>query len=289
MKRFLLFFLLGILLVIGLSQASCIIPETTTTNNNLKVYFIDVGQGDAILLDYGTTEVLIDGGSTSPGVTSFLQQYVNGSLEVMVATHAHADHIGGLADLLNTFNVGQIWHSGDTSTSVTYNSFMAAVNNEGAEVYIGKRGNIITAGKLSFTVMNPEFPTGTSNNNSLVLWLRYGDIDFMFEGDAEVEAEEAMLNAEEQILPDVEILKVGHHCSRTASSLEFLAVIRPEVAVYMAATGNIYGHPHQEALTNLYDIGTQIYGTDVNGNVKIETDGQTYTIQLERAGTPQAP
>jgi competence protein ComEC len=259
---------------------------TTTATGKLDVYFIDVGQGDSILIDQGSTEILIDAGESSPRVTSFLQQYVDGPLEVMVATHAHADHIGGLTAVLNAFEVEQIWHSGDTSTSKTYATFMAAVNSEGADVYIGKRGDTITAGNLSFTVLSPVSPDSTSNNNSLVLWLSYGDIDFLFTGDAEQEAEANMLAA--GLLSDIDILKVGHHGSRTASSPAFLSVVKPELAIYMAKIGNTYGHPHQETLTSLNNIGAMIYGTDVNGNIVVETDGNTYNIQIEKTGTPKA-
>ena len=285
MKRIIVYFLVSILLVTGLTQVSCVVRTTTNNNSNLKVYFIDIGQGDAILLDQGTTEVLIDAGGTLPGVLPYLQQYVDGSLEIMVATHAHADHIGGLIEVLNFYQVGQIWYSGDTSTSKTYNNFMTAVNSEGAAVHIGSRGDTIQAGNLLVVVMNPESPSGTSNNNSLVLWLKYGNVDFLFEGDAEQEAEAKMLIAPNILLPEVEILKLGHHASRTASSPAFLAVIRPVVTIYMAGIGNTYKHPHQETLTNLINTGAIIYGTDVNGNIKIETDGQNYTVQLERTGT----
>jgi competence protein ComEC len=260
--------------------------STTTTTGKLDVYFIDVGQGDAILLDQGTTEVLIDAGSSSLGVTSFLQQYVDGPLEVMVATHAHADHIGGLTAVLNTFEVGEIWHSGDTSTSKTYATFMAAVNGERATVHIGKRGDTINAGSLLFTVLSPVSLDGTSNNNSLVISLSYGDIDFLFTGDAEQEAGASMLTA--GLLSDLDILKVGHHGSRTASSPVFLATIKPELAIYMAAIGNTYRHPHQETLTNLSNIGAMVCGTDVNGTIRVETDGHTYSTQIEKAGTPKA-
>ena len=126
--------------------------QTFTTafapTGDLSVHFIDVGQGDAILIDKGTTEILIDGGDASPGVTGYLSNYVDGDLEVMVATHMHADHIGGLIAVLNTFNVDEIWHNGDTSTSQTYNNFMSAVNAEGAQVHVANRGEQISVGWL---------------------------------------------------------------------------------------------------------------------------------------------
>jgi competence protein ComEC len=257
-------------------------PAPTQTKGELKVHFIDVGQGDSILIDLGETEVLIDGGEKSPGVVSYLDKYVDGPLEVMVATHPHADHIGGLIAVLDTFQVEQIWHNGDTSTSKTYTEFMSAVHSEGAPVHTGRRGDKISAGELSFTILNPSTLAGTTNNNSIVASLSYGNVDFLFTGDAEQEAEAAMLAASDIPVPEVEILKVGHHGSRTASSKDFLAVTSPEVAVYMAGKGNSYGHPHQETLDALDQIGAKIYGTDVNGTIIVTTDGAAYTIQTTK-------
>jgi beta-lactamase superfamily II metal-dependent hydrolase len=248
----------------------------------LKVHFIDVGQGDSILIDFGDTEMLIDGGDKSPGVVTYLSDYVDGALEAMVATHPHADHIGGLIAVLNTFEVEEIWHNGDSSTSKTYAEFTAAIQAEDAVVNIGKRGDKINVGESSFLILNPATLDGTTNNNSLVLSLQYGNIDFLFTGDAEQEAEAAMLVSGVVPVPDVEILKVGHHGSKTASSHDFLTATSPEIAIYMAGGGNSYGHPHEETIIALTDIGTEIYGTDIHGSIVITSDGEDYEIQLEK-------
>ncbi len=242
----------------------------------LTVHFIDVGQGDSIFLDLGDTEVLIDGGEKSPGVVSYIDDYIDGPLEVMVATHPHTDHIGGLIAVLDAFEVDEIWLNGDTTTSQTYSQFMSAVNSEGTEVFTARRGDTIQAGNLTFNVLNPANLSGTINNNSIVLSLSYGQVDFLFTGDAEQEAEASMLA--EGIVPDVEILKVGHHGSRTASSIQFLQAAEPECAIYMAGQGNSYGHPHQETITSLCEVGAEIYGTDIHGTVIVTTDGVTYSV-----------
>ena len=273
-------------------------PGNTTTSEDLTfmtassptmpltVHFIDVGQGDAILVEYGTNEVLIDGGGSSPGVVGYLHNYVDGPLEVMVATHPHADHIGGLTAVLGAFDVQEVWHNGETSTSATYTNFMNAVQAEGAEVHVARRGNEIDVGGLTFAVLNPVNTSGTTNNNSIVLELSYGQVDFLFEGDAEQEAEASMLSA--GLIPDVEILKVGHHGSKTASSPSFLAVAKPEVAVYMAGTGNSYGHPHAETISALQAVGATIYGTDVLGTITVTTDGTTYSLSPAPPGDTTA-
>ena len=245
-------------------------------SGNLTIHFIDVGQGDSILLNLGETEVLIDGGEKSPGVLSYLDDYVEGSLEVVVTTHPHADHIGGLIAVLNAFEVDEIWLNGEATTSQTYLQFMSAVNAEGAQVFTARRGGTIHAGSLTFSVLNPADLSGSINDNSIVLNLRYGEVDLLFDGDAEQQAEASMLAT--GIVPDLDVLKVGHHGSRTASSIQFLEVARPECAIYMAEQGNSYGHPHEETITNLCEIGAEIYGTDIHGTITITTDGVTYTV-----------
>jgi len=257
-------------------------PTPSPTTQELKVHFIDAGQGDSILIDFGDTEMLIDGGDKSPGVVTYLADYVDGTLEAMVATHPHADHIGGLIAVLNAFEIEEILLNGDTSTSKTYAEFMAAIQAEDAVINIGKRGDKINVGELSFLILNPATLDGTTNNNSIVLSLQYGNIDFLFTGDAEQEAEAAMLVSGVVPVPDVEILKVGHHGSRTASSHDFLAITSSEIAIYMAGEGNRYGHPHEETITALTEVGTEIYGTDIHGTIIVTTDGKAYTLQLEK-------
>jgi beta-lactamase superfamily II metal-dependent hydrolase len=253
----------------------------------LDVYFIDVGQGDAILLDHGTAEVLIDGGTGSVNVANFIKPYVDGPIEVVIATHMDADHIGGLTAVLNTFKVLSVWDNGAPSTSATYKTFKTAIQSNGAIEHTGRRGDTIIADSLSFKVLNPVNTTGTSNNNSIVLRLDYSKVSFQFEGDTEQEAETSMLAA--GLISHVDILKVGHHGSRTASSLAFLTVAKPDVAIYSCGIGNTYRHPHQETLVTLDSTGAKIYGTDIHGTVVINTDGKVYDVQPEKQVPPVKP
>ena len=258
-------------------------PTPAPTTEELKVHFIDVGQGDSILIDLGQTEVLIDGGGRSPGVVAYLKNHIDGALEVMVATHPHADHIGGLIAVLGSFEVQEIWLNGDTSTSKTYGEFMSRVNAEGAIIKEARRGQSIDAGNLTFLILHPVSPlVKDTNNNSIVLLLSYGSIDILFTGDAEKEAEGTMLTASDMPIPDVEILKVGHHGSRTSSSVQFLDIVKPEVAIYMAGEGNRYGHPHQETITALTNVRAKILGTDTSGTIVITSDGKQYLAVEEK-------
>ncbi len=281
-------FLLGILLVAGFAcggggeLAPTPTPTPTSTPTpKLQVHFIDIGQGDSILIDLGETEILIDGGKKSPGVTAYLENYVNGSLEVMIATHPHADHIGGLIAVLDAFEVEEIWLNGDTYSSNTYSDFMDRVNAEGAYVEEdARRRDTIVVDGLTFYVLHPVDPlVEDTNSNSIVFLLSYGEVDFLFTGDATEGAEASMIVA--GVLVDIEILKVGHHGSRTSSSQAFLDIVQPEIAIYMAGADNQYGHPHQETLAALEQVGAVVYGTDIHGTIIVVTDGTGYMLQLE--------
>lgn len=273
--------LVCVLVLILTFTVSCSPP--TVDSPDLMVRFMDVGQGDAILIDLGDIEILIDGGEKSPGVVSFLSAYVDGDLEVMVATHTDADHIGGLTAVLEQYQVNDIRVNGYTATSKTFTNFMAAANAEGAVVAEAALGDTITAGPLTFRVLNPpDNLFKDANNNSIVLALSYGEVDFIFTGDAETEAEEAMLFQSIAQLPDVEILKLGHHGSRTASSAAFLDLVKPETAVYMCGLDNKYGHPHPETMAALNARGITVYGTETCGTITITTDGKTYSVGMER-------
>lgn len=271
-----------LLTVLTLTFAACV-HKPQLSSQILTVHFIDVGQGDAILLDIGTTEVLIDGGEKNSGAADYIHPYIDGPLEAVVATHSHADHIGGLIDVLSGYEVDNVWVNGENATTATFNIFMNAVNAEGAALHQAGRGDTIRAGNLTFIVLNPGVPPAPDpNNNSIVLSLRYGDTDFLFTGDAENETEARLLVQSLVPIPDIDILKAGHHGSRTASSPAFLDFIRPEVAVYSAGTGNSYGHPHRQTITALNNAGATIYGTDVHGTVVISTDGKSYSVKTEK-------
>ncbi|MFC2034030.1 ComEC/Rec2 family competence protein [Chloroflexota bacterium] len=248
----------------------------------LNVHFIDVEQGDSILIDMGRIEILIDGGDRSPGVVPYLKTYVDEPIEFLVATHPHADHIGGLISVLEEFDVKEIWHNGDINPTKTYEDFMVAVQSENAPVHIAKLHDTIKAGELSLYVHNPSNISDSINNNSIVLHLAYGDTDFLFMGDAEKEAEGAMMMLSSVRVPEVEVLKVGHHGSRTASSKDFLAITNPKLAVYMAGIDNRYGHPHEETIRALNEIGAKIYGTDMHGTIIVTSNGDSYSITTEK-------
>lgn len=244
----------------------------------LSVRFLNVGQGDAILIDLGELELLIDGGP-SRDVVSLLTQYIDGPLEVMVLTHAHTDHYGGLDDVLEQFDVLEVVTSADHRDKSTYQAFLADVAAEGSLTVEVNRGDMITLGNLSLSVLHPltvDTREDMENLNTVVLQLSYGTVDFLFTGDLEASAENELVLS--GILEDIDILKVAHHGSRYGSTRAFLDAVVPEVAIYSAGTGNTYRHPHEEAIGRLCGIGAAVYGTDVHGTVTVTTDGEDYSV-----------
>jgi beta-lactamase superfamily II metal-dependent hydrolase len=206
-------------------------------------------------------------------------------IDLMVATHPHSDHIGGLVAILKSMPVTKVVTNGQPSTTTTYENFLDAIASAKAEYAEAKRGDKLVVGNLVMDVLSPTTTEGDMNNNSLVIRFTEGSTTYLFMGDAQNEAEASILTAGLPVTAD--ILKVGHHGSRTASSSAFLTAVKPAVAVYSAGIGNSYGHPHPETIAALFAVGAQIYGTDKNGTVVVTSNGQNY--QVSTNGGPRAP
>jgi len=246
----------------------------------LTVSFIDVGQGDAILIDKGDTDILVDGGPTSANVLAYLQGQGVGDIDLLVATHPHADHIGGLPDVLARYQVSEIWVNGDTATSQTYQNFAAAVAAEGATVREVTRGYTTQMDGLGLAVLNPTSQrTGDLNEDSVVFRLMCGEVSVLLAGDATSDSEGSMLAA--SLALDSDVLKVGHHGSSTSTSAVFLAAVTPKDAVISVGAGNTYGHPAQETLDRLATAGATTYRTDQDGTVVLTSDCHNYSITTE--------
>jgi competence protein ComEC len=254
------------------------VQSLSLASNNLKVYFVDVGQGDATLvLAPDGKIILMDGGETNTGIVQFLQGMGVKAIDLIIATHPHSDHIGGLVQVLKAIPVAKVVTNGQSHTTPTYEHFLDAIASAKAVYAEAKRGDTISEGDLKFQVLSPVKATGGDlNENSLVLRLEYGKTVFLFMGDTGKETEANILAAGLPVLAN--ILKVGHHGSKFSSSPAFLAQVKPEVAVYMAGRGNSYGYPHKETIAALKAAGAQIYGTDVNGTIMITVDENGYKI-----------
>lgn len=256
----------------------------TTGAPVLRVHFIDVGQGDATLIDYGEMEVLIDGGDNKAGATvvSYLSSYVDGPLDYLIATHPDADHVGGLDDVLAAFQVNEIIDSGYATSTKTYQSYWAAAQTEPDSILSYDEDRVIPLGPEAFlSVIETGDDWTTSNDSSVICQLVCGDVTVLFTGDMSQNVERASLS----LFGDVDVLKVGHHGSASSTCQEFLEVIQPEYAVASYLVGNSYHHPTAKALQRLFDQGTTVYGTGKSGTVILTTDGWDIAFNTEQALT----
>jgi len=260
-------------------------PSPTPLTGNVTVHFIDVGQGDSIFIDTPDLDMLIDGGTKAAG--SIVVEHLRGlgvtRIDFVVATHPHADHIGGLITILTEYNVTFapiIIDSGYAAATVTYRDYVALARERTVEYAVMGQVYILGA-YVNATVLNPASPLefDDANENSVVLKMQVLNVAFLFTGDSEAESEASILTAGFNVTST--ILKVGHHGSRTSTSLTYLEAVNPEVAVISVGQGNSYGHPHQETLDKLASMGVVVYRTDLNGNVVITTDGINYSVTTE--------
>ena len=245
--------------------------------------FFDVGDaGDGFLVSTREGKhLLVDGGGRNSGIIDALRARKVPRIDVLVATNPDADHIGGLVNVLKAIPVGEVWLSGDTNTTITFEDFLKAVDASKAAVHAARRGDVIHLGPLPVPVLNPSEPMFPDrNNNSVALRVAIGSVSFLFTGDMEAEAEGRLVQSEINLRSTV--LKLGHHGSRTSTSAPFLAAVRPEVAVYQAGINNRYGHPHPETLAALAKAGVKVYGTGKNGVIVVITDGDTYEVKTHR-------
>ncbi len=260
--------------------APVIAPSTATPSSPsglLQVNFIDVGQGDSELIVTPEGKVaLIDGGESGSGALEYLRSLNIDHVDLMVATHPHSDHIGGLVDVLQALPVGEVVTNGQPHTTSVYEHLLDAIAEAEATYTEVTRGDTLKLGSLTFDVLHVNSTGDDLNGQSVVLRLVYGKVAFLFTGDAGKETEADLLASGANV--QAQILKVGHHGSSSASSARFLAAVGPEVAIYSCGVGNSYGHPHAETIAALEDVGAKIYGTDKNGTVIVTSDGSTCSV-----------
>ncbi len=241
--------------------------------------FINVGQADCCWLHLPNgDDVLVDGGKphAGPTVVAYLQQHGVTDIDLMVATHGDADHIGALLDVLASMPVYEAWLDSQTCTTGTCQDFYQALIDNGVVTATVRMGETYQWGEVTALVLNPSEPLYASKNeNSIVLRVSHGSVDFLLTGDAETGAEGRMLGSGLSL--DAEILKVGHHGSNSSSSAQFLNALAPSEAI-ISVGPNPYRHPGAEVLQRLAGVGANVYRTDLDGTVTVTSNGVTWTV-----------
>jgi competence protein ComEC len=267
-----------------------LIPTPFVTQGRLQIYTLDVGQGDSTLvITPEGKSVLIDAGPPQAGdeVVAALRKKDVQSLDLAVATHPHADHIGGMRPVIENFGVKNFLDSGQVYTSKEFERMLRAINEKRIRFIEAKNGMKFDLDSgVVLEVLNPQgngqwitdVRRGGSveNANSIVLRLSYGNFSMLFTGDAETETEDLMMKSGAPLR--AQVLKVGHHGSRHATSSRFLEEVAPEAAVISSGAENRYGHPARQTLNRLQKAGVKIYRTDLNGEIAIVTDGNKFEI-----------
>lgn len=251
-------------------------PEGDKTNFSiLKVHIIDIGQGDSVLIESDNQYMLIDAGEK--GTSSLVIEYLEDSgvkkLDYVIATHPHSDHIGGLVDVINSFQVGKIIMPNVVHTSRTFENLLDTISDHALKITKPIIGNEYAIGEASFIIIAPNSLSYDSlNNYSVGIKLTYEENSFVFTGDAEIESEYEML--ENGINLDADVLKLGHHGSSTSNSESFLDAVTPSIAIVSAGIDNQYGHPHVEILESIKEKNITLYRTDTQGTIILESDGK---------------
>jgi beta-lactamase superfamily II metal-dependent hydrolase len=261
------------------------ISHAANPADNLTVHFVDVGQGDSILVQFAGKNILVDGGESDMGsrVVSYLKSHNVSSLDLVVSNHPHSDHIGGLVAVLKSIPVRQVLDSGEPHISQTFENFLTLIEQKDIPFKVAKRGQVINLDPLlKIEVLNPPKAhfKDDLNDNSVVLRVTYGNVSFLLTGDAEKEAENSLLSSNYGL--DSDVLKVGHHGSSSSSTSAFLQVVSPEVSVIEVGKGNDYGHPSSATLKALKNAGSAVYRTDLNGNIVVTTDGTNYFVTVQK-------
>ena len=281
---------------IGFDTTDLIRIVRPITDGQAEIHFIDVGQGDCILIRTVDQTVLIDAGTdlSEDTLHSYLAAGGVSEIDLLVCTHPHEDHIGGADRILEAFDVKRILMPEVSVQTVTFEKLTEAINAEGAILEHPVPGDSFALGDLQFTVLAPtdsqfffddslsdSIDDGDANDSGIVLRLDYGTTSFLFTGDAEESTEASMLESYPIWKLDCDVLKLGHHGSNTSTSEEFLQAVSPQWAVISCGAGNDYGHPHREILNRLLDSGLDeaaIKRTDRDGNILFITDGTTIEV-----------
>ena len=271
------------------SRASSGAPSATAqTSANVTIKFIDVGQGEAILIALPEKTMLIDAGPTgsAPKIAQVLQELGRNKIDYLVATHPDEDHIGGMADVISSTQIGTIYAPNKTNNTATYRKFLAAIQNNNLQITLAEAGTIIDqtdSYKLEILWPKKDANFPDTNDYSIIIKLTVGNKTFLFTGDAPTSA---ILDSNPG---HIDVLKLSHHGSRTGTTEVLIHKLSPTYAVLSYAVDNSYGHPMQSVLNALHKHSVEVWGTGANGTITITCDGTNIDISGEKPGTVVAP
>lgn len=276
------YFVIAVTLLIVMSSGLCACSADNETNNaSFSIHFIDVGQADAALVECNGHFMMIDGGNKddSSKMYTLLKEKDINTLDIVVATHVHEDHLGGISGALNYANANLILCPVDDYESESFEDFRTYAQKNGG-ITIPKVGSKFSLGDAKVEIIGVNSIEYDENNASIILKITYGDTSFLFTGDAERAAEEVLIDSDVDL--SATVLKVGHHGSNTSTSYGFLREIMPAYAIISVGEGNSYGHPHDETLKTLSSADTEIYRTDLQGDIWCVSDGKTVTFITDK-------
>jgi len=256
---------------------------TTPSNTTLEVFFSNVGQGDCILLKTDGHNMLIDAGDLGKDqvVLNYLAKNNVTTLDYLVATHPHSDHIGSMPSVIRKMdNISTVIMPDKTHTTKAFENLIDAIEEKDIAVTIPKSGDVFNLGDANIQVLAPNNARYTNiNDYSIVLRVDFGETVFLFTGDAEAKSENEQLQNRLPLKADV--LKVGHHGSSTSSTPKYLDTVSPSYAVISSGANNVYGHPNNEILSYLNAKNVVIYRTDTNGTIVFTSDGEEISVHTE--------
>jgi len=266
------------------------VTAATMPDDKLHISFLDVGEGDAILISRGNQQVLVDGGPSPQTISLCLgskMPFWDRTIDLVILTHPHADHLTGLIEILQRYRVKRVLYPDLDYSSPVYDEWLRLIKEKGIKCTLARAGQQIHLGRAVIEVLNPPTPllTGTDSdidNNGVVLHMSMGRVSFLLTADIWREAEFELIARRADLSSTV--VKVAHHGSDTSTTAEFLAVVNPRLAIIPAGKDNPFGHPSDEVMTRLEQkIGSEnIYRTDEQGTIEFITDGEKLWVRTEK-------
>ena len=260
------------------------VPVINEVTSDLQIYYFDVGQADSILILNNDTAMLIDAGNNADG--PLLVDYIKNKLkinkiDIVVGTHPHEDHIGGIDDIINNFDIEDIYLPEVITTTKTFEDMITAIENKDLAISIPEKGERFKLGEADFEVIYTGTNDKDLNATSIIINMLYGEKTYLFTGDTTEEVEDTILNQN----IDIDVLKVAHHGSRYSSSYEFLKIATPEYAIVSVGEENSYEHPHQEAINRIKKHTNNIYMTKDVGTILLTSNGKEIEIEYLNTNT----